>query len=131
MRDAERTLRKRRIGVYPPLIPHMQGLTARGMRLAVELRARGHAVIECFPGVAQDALGLPRKQADLEGLQRGLARLGFRVGGKRSHDELDAVTAALVGFYYLVGDYEAVGDPEEGQIVVPTPDNAPETTAEE
>ncbi|MEM2781551.1 MAG: hypothetical protein QXG45_02370, partial [Nitrososphaerota archaeon] len=34
-------------------------------------------------------------------------------------DELDAVTCALVGYLYLKGDYVALGDEEEGTIIMP------------
>ncbi|MEM2074138.1 MAG: hypothetical protein QXO33_06260 [Nitrososphaeria archaeon] len=35
------------------------------------------------------------------------------------HDELDAVTAALVGFLYLLGEYDEYGDRSEGTIIMP------------
>ncbi len=122
MRRCERALRSRGIPVYPCLLPSMQKLTERGMRLAAALRAEGIAVIECYPGGAQDVLGIPRKRAGLESLRAGLAQLGLRgawTQGKITHDELDAITAALVGRCWARGEFEALGDPDEGLIVLP------------
>ena len=38
-----------------------------------------------------------------------LSQFGIRGNLDVSHDELDAVTAAIVGQYYLRGEYEALG----------------------
>jgi predicted RNase H-like nuclease len=35
------------------------------------------------------------------------------------HDELDALTSALVGFLYLAGSYEAIGNIDEGYLIIP------------
>jgi predicted nuclease with RNAse H fold len=122
MRRCERALRSRGIPVYPCLLPSMQKLTERGMRLAAVFRAEGIDVIECYPGGAQDVLGIPRKRAGLEPLRAGLIELGLQgswTQAKVTHDELDAITAALVGRYYASGAFEAFGDAEEGLIILP------------
>jgi uncharacterized protein YprB with RNaseH-like and TPR domain/predicted nuclease with RNAse H fold len=119
VRDAERILWSRGIGVYPALIPHMQGLTARGIRLAEILRERGVDVIESYPGAAQDILGIPRKKRDLSLLRRGLEEFGFDVSGDESHDELDALTSALTGYFYLANQYEGLGAEDECFLIVP------------
>jgi len=121
-RLCERLLSKRGIRSYPTLIRSMQKLTLRGMLLAQEFRSLGFTVIECFPGGTQDILGLPRKHKSLPDLVQGLANIGIK--GKFtdigvSHDEIDALTAALAGCFYLAGRYEAVGDELEGQIILP------------
>lgn len=76
LRQCERTLMQRGVKVYPCLINSMQALTARGMRLAGALRQKGIAVIESYPGAAQDIMGIPRKRAGLEYLKKGLADFG-------------------------------------------------------
>lgn len=38
---------------------------------------------------------------------------------KVCHDELDAVTAALVGQFFISGYYEALGIPEENDMIIP------------
>lgn len=128
LRTCERTLRQRGISVYPCLIPSMQTLTARGVRLAARLRGLGLPVIESYPGAAQDIMRIPRKRASLEFLRDGLRAFGLRGPGtssRVSHDELDAVTSALVGLFFWAGRFEALGDEPEGLLIVPRVDANP------
>ncbi len=123
MRQAERQLKRRGINVYPALLPSMQKLTERGIRLACALRSEGISVIESYPGAAQDILGIPRKKTSLRHLRLGLSRFGYKIDGAMdalSHDELDAATSALVGQFLLVGYFELLGSGEEDFLVVPT-----------
>jgi uncharacterized protein YprB with RNaseH-like and TPR domain/predicted nuclease with RNAse H fold len=119
VREVERVLWSRGIPVYPALIKHMQGLTKRGMEIADILREHGLTVIESYPGAAQDILGIARKGKDPTLLERGLKEFGFQLAKGRSHDELDAVTSALVAYYYLADEYEAIGADDEGFMIVP------------
>jgi predicted nuclease with RNAse H fold len=122
MRVSERILKKRGINVYPCLIPSMQRLTERGMRIAAELRSRGIEVIECYPGAAQDIMGIPRKGAGEEWLKLGLSEFGitgaFTVE-RLTHDELDAITCSLVGSFHIAGMTEALGGEGEEPMMVP------------
>ena len=108
-RECELTLKRRGIGVYWCFLPSMKALTLRGIQLAAQLRAAGHVVIESYPGAAQDLLGVPRKGKGLDALRAGLKSFGIVGDLEVSHDELDAITAALVGLFYLRGEYEALG----------------------
>lgn len=108
-RDCELALKRRGIGVYWCLLPSMKGLTMRGISLANRLRAKDILVIESYPGAAQDILSIPRKSKGLNVLAAGLADYGITGKLNVSHDELDAVTAAIVGLLYLQGNYEALG----------------------
>lgn len=108
-RECELTLKRRGIGVYWCLLPSMKSLTLRGIRLAERLRAEGINVIESYPGAAQDILGIPRKSKGVQLLSAALAKYGIKGNLDVSHDELDAVTAAIVGLLYLKGEYEALG----------------------
>lgn len=123
MRWSERELKRRGVNVYPCLIPSMQRLTARGMKLAKELRRHGLTVIESYPGAAQDIMQIPRKHAGLAYLKDGLAEFGIKKGdwyhNKVSHDELDAITSAIVGLFYLADKYEALGNDDEEYLVIP------------
>lgn len=122
MRQCERELKRRGINVYPCLLPSMQKLTARGMRLANRLREMGIPVIESYPGAAQDIMRIPRKGAGQEWLRLGLKEfgvLGAYADGRVSHDELDAITSALVGTFHWVGLSEALGSPEEPPLIIP------------
>ena len=123
VRVAERKLRERGINSYPALLPSMQKLTKRGIDLATKLRRSGIPVIESYPGAAQDILGIPRKQKGLTYLKRGLSRYGYSGlddSTDVSHDELDALTSALVGQFMLAGYWEGVGSNEEDYMIIPT-----------
>ncbi|HZW24012.1 MAG TPA: ribonuclease H-like domain-containing protein [Gallionella sp.] len=123
MRYSERVLKKRGVNVYPALIPSMQRLTARGINLAKRFRELGIPVIESYPGAAQDIMNIPRKRAGLEFLKDGLAEFGVEGDFLReqvSHDELDAITSAIVGVFFWSGMFEKLGqesDPEEGLFI--------------
>ncbi len=108
-RQCELTLKRRGIGVYWCLLPSMKALTMRGIALAARLRDEGFDVIESYPGAAQDILGIPRKNKGIQVLADGLAEYGIKGGLAVSHDELDAITSAIVGQLYLEGKYEALG----------------------
>lgn len=121
-RYCEKVLHGRGVNSYPALIDSMQELTKRGIGLSQKLRKRGYPVIECFPGAAQDILQLPRKKTDVQLLKTGLTRLGIHgdyEGRKVCHDELDAITAAIVGMFFIDGYYEPIGIPEENDMIVP------------
>ena len=122
MRQCERELKRRGINVYPSLLPSMQKLTARGIRLAQYFRRLGIPVIESYPGAAQDIMRIPRKGAGEKWLKVGLG--GFGVTGdfleeKVTHDELDAITSALVGTFHLAALSEELGTMEEPPLIIP------------
>jgi uncharacterized protein len=112
----------RRLGIrfFPITLGPMRQLTERGMHLKAALEGRGFAVIETYPGAAQDIWGIPR-QRDIAGLRRGLSR--FRLQGlsqsEHSPHVLDAVTCALVGKLYLAGNAWSIGSPDEVLMILP------------
>ena len=108
-RDCELELKRRGIGVYWCLLPSMKALTMRGINLASRLRQSGYQVIESYPGAAQDILGIPRKNRGVKVLADALHNYGIWGDLDGTHDELDAITAAIVGQLYLKGEYEALG----------------------
>lgn len=121
LRPCDRELLKRGIRFFPVTLGAMRSLTERGMRLKERLQAEGFRVLEVFPGGAQDILGLPRKHHNLDGLREGLRRLGLRgIPDDATHDELDAITAAYVGWLFLNGKAEVLGAEGDG-IVMPLP----------
>jgi len=122
LRECERILWRRGVKVFPCLLPSMQKLTERGMCLADEFRRQGYSVIESYPGAAQDIMRIPRKGSSLAELAQGLANFGIRgrfILEPCSHDELDAITSAVVAHFYLAGEYEGLGDEREAQLIVP------------
>ena len=108
-RNCELELKRRGIGVYWCLLPSMRALTIRGIKLAGMLRKSGFRVIESYPGAAQDILGIPRKNRGVKVLANALRDYGISGDLDGTHDELDAITAAIVGQLYLKGEYEALG----------------------
>jgi DNA polymerase (family 10) len=120
-RFCERFLMSLGIGVFPCLIPSMVNLTMRGIRLAKAFEERGVSVIESYPGAAQDILGIPRKQRGIHLLRESLMRFGLNIQDTNiSHDELDAITSALVGYFYLSDQYIGLGDERENDLIVPS-----------
>jgi uncharacterized protein len=124
LRQCDRELQKLGIRFFPVTLGPMRMLTARGIALARRFRADGFTVIEAYPGGAQDVLGIPRKGAGVETLRRALVRFGFRGDVERraiTHDELDAVVCAYTGREHLAGRSLVLGDPAEGELVLPRP----------
>lgn len=120
-RECDIALRLLGIRFFPVTLGPMRMLTARGMQLRRALEAEGFTVIEVYPGGAQDVLGIPRKNAGLEALRRGLESVGVKLENPSAGpDELDAVTAALVGLLYLRGEALVLGG-KDGSIVMPKP----------
>lgn len=121
-RECDKELLRMHIKFFPISLGPMRMLTKRGMALRAALEREGFEVIECFPGATQDLLGMPRKQGGLRHLESALEHFGIKISGNDSRytgDELDAVTAALVGLMYIQGKYRAIGDPREGLMILP------------
>ena len=123
VRLAESDLSSIGIPAYPALIDSMKPLTLRGIGLKHRIESLDPApiVIESYPGAAQDVLSLPRKQRSLELLREGLRGIGLSGSGLDlgSHDEIDAITSALVGRFYENASYVPMGTPSESELIVP------------
>lgn len=121
MREVDRAAARAGYRPFPTLLPSMVRLTLRGIALRETLQAAGHRVLEVYPGMTQDVLGIPRKGADLKGLRRGLFSAGVRGFPRRriTHDELDAATCALTGVLYLERRTEVMGPGVPVPLVLP------------
>jgi len=109
-RDCDLELRKRGIRFFPVTLGPMRMLTERGISLKAQIERMGYRVVECYPGGTQDLWGIPRQRRDRPGLRRGLAKLGVKgLTESMTGDELDAVTAGLVGRWFLLGRGEMLG----------------------
>ena len=107
---------------FPTLLPSMVKLTLRGIALRERLSAEGYAVIEVYPGMTQDILGIPRKRRGVDALRRGLKRqgvLGIPRVRRVTHDEYDAVTCALTAWLHLEGATEVMGPGLPVPLVLP------------
>ena len=119
-RPCDRELLRRGIRFFPITLGPMRLLTKRGIHLKRVLTRRGYPVIEVYPGAAQDIWHTGRKQEGLSKLSKGLEKLGLKgLNNKMNGDELDAVTAALVGQLFLRGKAEVLGGFKRGAIVIP------------
>jgi hypothetical protein len=122
LRRCDKELRKVGIRVLPPVLGGMRRLTERAIRLRGILESMGYEVIEVFPTGARKILGLPSKRMGIDALRDALVAYGVR-GLPDDVDQhvLDAVICALVGLYYLRGEYVMFGDEAEGIMVMPRP----------
>lgn len=143
LRAAERDPIWLRLGVRPFPVSFLGGLTFRAIALLPVLRAAlpGVHILEAYPSGSAHALGLltrgsaatprPKRQAKTSpraraALQQALSRYitGLPIVSEDDleplgADLLDALLAAFTAVAYLRGTYVAIGDPAEGQIVLP------------
>ena len=128
LRACDRELLRRRIRFFPLTLGPMRMLTARGMGLRRRIEAAGLPVLEGYPGATQDVMGWPRKGRGVRALHAALRAFGFTgdvaARSALTHDELDAVACAWAGWAWLGGQGELIGDPQEGQMVLPLPSAA-------
>ncbi len=123
LRECDKELLRMKIRFFPLSLGPMRKLTSRGMRLKKVLESKGLKVIESYPGSIQDILGMPRKQLGVEKLRNALIKYGVEGDVRKqgiTHDELDAITSALVGKMFLEGTSRAIGDPDEGLMFIPS-----------
>ena len=119
-RKADKELIKRGYRVFPPVLPAMKKLTLRAIRLNRLIMEMGIQTIEVHPTSTRKAIGMPTK--DWKTIQNILKSIGLAGSLSRralTPHEIDAVTAALTGYFYMEGLTEILGDFEEGYIVVP------------
>jgi predicted nuclease with RNAse H fold len=120
LRKADREMIKEGYRVFPPRLPGMQKLTLRAMKLNKSIAKAGYKTIEVHPTSTRKALNMPTK--DWGKIQTILVHIGLegdvKVCTSASH-EIDAVTAALTAYLHLKKQTKALGDEEEGCIVIP------------
>ena len=118
LRECDRELQRRKIRFFPITLGPMRMLTERGLALKAQIEKMGYRTVECYPGAAQDIWGIPRQKHDIKGLLGGLKKLGVKeLTTQMTSDELDAVSAALTGRFYLSGKGEMLGG--ENGILIP------------
>ncbi|MEM2952951.1 MAG: DUF429 domain-containing protein [Candidatus Bathyarchaeia archaeon] len=120
LRKADKQLIKKGYRVFPPGLPAMKRLTLRAIKLNKLITEKGIKTIEVHPTSTRRALNMPLK--DWREIQKTLENIGLegslKVRALKPH-EIDAATAALTAYLYIKGLTEALGDEEEGYIVVP------------
>ncbi len=121
-RAVERLLARERVPTLATAV--IKVLARRGIRLAARLRSTGFQVLEVYPYATLRLLGLPaggkRSRSGRAAIAAALAPLvpGLDHPDATEH-ELDAVVCALSADLWLRCRCRLVGDPAEGQMVVP------------
>ena len=115
-RSADKQLVERGLRVFPPTFAGMKKLTARGIRLAGEMRSQGLHVIEIHPRTSGVILF---GTADRTKWVSKIRRKGWQLKLGRSEHEIDAAVAALTGMLWLKKKIEEIGDRGEGTIIIP------------
>jgi predicted nuclease with RNAse H fold len=129
-RALERQLAHERVPILAMAL--IKVLARRGIALAAQLRPSGFTILEAYPYATLRLLGLPtRGKRSRQGRRTIAEALAPLVPGLDHPDatehELDAVVCALTADLWLRGRCRLVGDPTEGEMVVPRPDaTAPE-----
>jgi uncharacterized protein len=123
-REVERALARERVPTLATAL--IKVLARRGIVLAARLRLLGFEVLESYPYATLRVLGLPaggkRSKAGRRLIGEALRPLVPGLAGlDPSEHELDAVVCALTADLWLRGRCRLVGDPAEGQMVVPVP----------
>ena len=119
LRTADTEMIRRGYHVFPPRLPAMKTLTVRAVQLNKLMAKRAYKTIEVHPTSTRKALNMPLK--DWGKIQTTLESIGLegdQVRVLKSH-EIDAVTAALTAYLHMKNQTEAIGDAEEGYIIIP------------
>ena len=126
-RRADREVIARKISIYViTKRTFIKRMVYRAIKLAATFKERGYKVIEVYPYASKVSLfGKPiPKKTSREGRQFLYDRLnplvsGLDDHGRLDHDLYDAIVAAYTGHLASLGKTEALGEPDEGQIVIP------------
>jgi predicted nuclease with RNAse H fold len=120
LRKADREMIKNGYRVFPPMLPAMRTLTKRAMKLNKLIAKKGFKTIEVHPTSTCKALSIPPK--DWGKIQAALTQIGLEGDLKArtlTPHEIDAVIAALTAYLYMRNQTKALGDEEEGYIIIP------------
>lgn len=119
-RRADKEMIKNGYHVLPPSLPAMRRLAMRAMKLNKLMVEKGFKTIEVHPTSACKALKIPPKNWGK--IQTFLTQIGLKgdlkVRTLASH-EIDAIMAALTAYLHIKNQTDALGDMEEGYIIIP------------
>jgi len=120
LRIADREMIRRGYRVFPPCLPAMKTLTLRAIKLNKLMTKKGYRTIEVHSTSTRKALNMPLK--DWRKIQTTLETIGLegtlKLRTLKCH-EIDAVTAALTAYLHMKNQTEAIGNGEEGYIIIP------------
>jgi predicted nuclease with RNAse H fold len=120
LRKADHEMIRRGYRVFPPVLSAMRMLTERAIKINKLITEKGYKTIEVHPTSTRKALNMPSK--DWRKIQTILKDMGLK-GDIETRSltphEIDAVTSALTAHLHIQNQTEAIGDEEEGYIIVP------------
>jgi len=120
LRRADKEMIRKGYRVFPPSLPAMRKLTLRGMKINKSIAEKGYKTIEVHPTSTRKALNMPSK--DWGKIQKILKSIGLEAEVKvrtMTPHEIDAITSALTAYLHTQNQTEAIGDEEEGYIIIP------------
>lgn len=120
LRKADKEMIRRGYRVFPPTLPSMKTLTLRAIKLNKLIAKKGYKAIEVHPTSTRKALNMPSKE--WKKIQTILKNIGLKGEIKTrvlTPHEIDAAVAALTAYLHMQGRTEALGDKEEGYIIIP------------
>jgi len=120
LRRADKEMIRKGYRVFPPSLPAMRKLTLRGMKINKSIAEKGYKTIEVHPTSTRKALNMPSK--DWGKIQKILKSIGLEAELKvrtMTPHEIDAITSALTAYLHTQNQTEAIGDEEEGYIIIP------------
>ncbi|MDH5481333.1 MAG: hypothetical protein OEY22_00430 [Candidatus Bathyarchaeota archaeon] len=106
--------------VFPPSLQAMKKLAARVIKLNKLIVENGYRTIEVHPTSTRKVLNMPLKE--WEKIQTILTQVGLKgdlTARTLTPHEIDAITATLTAFLHIQNRTEAIGDKEEGHIIIP------------
>lgn len=120
LRKADRDLIRRGYRVFPPGLSAMKALTLRASELNKLITEMGLKTIEVHPTSTRKALNMPTKDwKAIQTIFKSLGLEGIPENQILTPHEIDAITAALTAHLYLLNLTEAIGDNEEGFVIIP------------
>jgi predicted nuclease with RNAse H fold len=126
-RQCERDLSKEGIGsYYTTKKSFIKSMIIRAVELKNSLESQDFEVKEVYPYASKVRLwgkSIPKKTT-IQGrdfLSKNLCSITSNIGeyGELTHDQYDAVIAAYTVYLLHMGEADLIGDPGEGQIVMP------------
>jgi predicted nuclease with RNAse H fold len=120
LRKADKEMMERGYRVFPPGLSAMKKLTLRAMKINTLILEKGYKTIEVHPTSTRKALGMPIKDwGKIQAILKSIGMKGDIQTRPLTSHEIDAVTAALTAYLYMQNQTEAIGDEEEGFIIIP------------
>ena len=120
LRKADKEMIRRGYRVFPPSIKAMRKLTARTIKLNKLIAEKGYKIIEVHPTSTRKALNIPAKEwKEIQKILKSIRLEGDFKARTLTPHEIDAITAALTAYLHMQKQTEALGDKEEGYIIIP------------